>query len=427
MSKRLFYRAGRLITASAFALGCSKTLASTGEHDVWSGSGALPQPANTVIKVASASEQDAALVPDVWTVSDAEGTEIVESIDVDGVLHAAVRVPGDSSWDALKDAVNLGSKTTRIVAFDTLPDGGDDVVVSVGATDYTVTRDSESTLDEMAQAVATAMAADPSYDVVFAGAGTGAVLLAAKTPNVAGPAVAVDFPTTGTGSVLALVTHGPPSAVMSAAEEGGDLVLTANVRGTAYVVTAESDEVTVAHTQTGSAGTGVRKVLVRYLDADGYEREEELTLLGTTAVPTSRAASALLEVQASAVGSGGGAAGTITVTDGAGSPTTLGTIAAGDAETHRVAWEAGTDRRLLLLRLQGTNASGTAATLRLRSSGPLGARLLASLYLAANGGQVVVDLSETPIPLEEGETVRATLEGNGATCYVELQGYTESN
>ena len=425
MSKRLFYRAGRLITASAFALGCSKTLGSTGEHDVWSGSGALPQPANTVIKVSSASEQDAALVADVWTIGSVGGTDIAQLIEIDGVAHGAVA--SGSDFDPLADAVNNGSKTTYAVTVATLPDAGDDVVVSVGATDYTITRDSELTTDELADAIATEMAADPDYDVTAFGGGSGAVLLVGKTPNVAKPAVTVAFPTTGSGSATLLVTHGPASAVMSAAEDGVTLVLTALARGFAYDVTAESDIVSATHTRTGAAGTGVRKVLVRYLDADGYEREEELTLLGTTAVPTSRAASALLEVQASAVGSGGGAAGTITVTDGAGSPTTLGTIAAGDAETHRVAWEAGTDRRLLLLRLQGTNASGTAATLRLRSSGPLGARLLASLYLAANGGQVVVDLSETPIPLEEGETVRATLEGNGATCYVELQGYTESN
>lgn len=426
MSKRLFYRAGRLITASAFALGCTKTLGSTGEHDVWSGSGTLPQPAGTVIKVSSASVQDAASVTDVWSVSGKEGNDPAQKIAVDGVTHGAIGFGDDLA--PLADAVNNGSKTTYAFFIATLPDGGDDVVVSVGATDYTVQRDSELTTDELADAVATAMAADPDYDATVFGGDSGAVLLVAKTPAVEAPAVSVDFPGTGSGGAQLLVSHGPASTVATAVvDEADDLIITATAPGVAYVVTAESDNVAATHIAVGGAGTGIRKVLVRYLDADGYELEEELSLDGTTAVQTSRTATALLDVQASAVGSGGAAAGTITITDGAGSPVTLGTIAAGDAETHRVAWKAGTAQRFVVIGVHGINVSGTPATLRLRSSGQRGAWLLTALYLAANSGQVVLDLSDTPIVLQEGEAVRATLEGNGATCYVELVGYTESH
>jgi len=421
----LFYRAGRLITASAFALGCTKTLGSTGEHDVWSGSGTLPQPAGTVIRLSSSSAQDAAQVTDVWTISSAAGSDFAQAVEIDGVLHAAVPLPSDTGWERLQAAINNGSKTTYVLIIETLPDAGDDIVVSVGAIDYTVEFD-HLDADAFAVAIAAAMAADTHYDAVAAGGDSGAVLLTAKAPNVAAPTVTAVFPGgAGAASVLALVTHGPASTVMTAAEDDGDLVLTADAAGTAYVVTAESDIVTATHTLTGGSGTGIRTALVRYLDAQGQAREEVLTLTGTAAVSTSQTATALLEVQARTVGSTGAAAGTITVTDGAESPTTLATIAAGDAETHRVAWKAGTAQRFLVVGVHAQNVGGQPATLRIRATGPSGARLLAQHALPLLGEQLLLDLSDSPISLDAGETVRATLEGTGSSCHVALLGYTE--
>lgn len=421
---REFWRGGVKV-AEAVYLSCQKTLGSTGEHDVWSGSGALPQPSNTAIKVASSSAQDAALTRDTWTVSEEEeGTDVAVSIIVDDVAHGCVTLPGDVGLERLSDAVNNGSRDTKGIVIAGLMDDGDYVVVTIGTTVYTIQIEEEATVDEIAQTVALGLAADPDYDAVAPG-DSGIVVLICKTPAVAGPTVSIEFPGSGSGSVVPYVSAGPASSVVTAADVGGDCVLTAIQRGVVYEVTADTDRVSVVHTLTAAAGTGVRKVLVRYLDALGYDREEELTLLGTTAVPTSRAASALLEVQASAVGSGGGAAGTITVTDGAESPTTLGTIAAGDAETHRVAWKAGAAQRFVVVGLQGINSGVAGAMLRLRSNGPHGARLLASVYLAAYTGQVLLDLSDAPIHLRPGESVRATIEGNASSCYVGLLGYTE--
>lgn len=425
--KSKLYRGARLITANARTKTVTKTLSSTGEHDVWSGADAtMPQPDDGTLTITSSSVQDASTITDVWTITEAEGTGSAQTIEVAGVTHGAVQlVPG---FSALESAVNNGSKTTYALFIATLPDNGDDVVVSVGATDYTVTRDSEATTDEMAQAVAAAMSADPSYDAVSAGS-EGAVLITAKTPNVAGPAVSVDFPTTGTGSVLALVAHGPASAVMTAAEDDGDLVLTADIPGVAYVVTAESDSVTATHTVTGGAGSGLRAVAVEYITDGGEYRRKIVTLTGTTGADVSDDdVAALLDCYAVSAGDTGGAAGTITIADQ--TPTTIATIAAGASDVARcealapsVAGSPGVRNRLQVARI-AASVSAAACTLRVRRSGPSGAGILWSATLPA-GGVESWDLTDAPLTAAAGDRVWLTAEGNGATVIAAMTWYHE--
>jgi hypothetical protein len=89
-----------------------------------------------------------------------------------------------------------------------------------------------------------------------------------------------------------------------------------------------------------AAGTGARQVRVTYytLAADGTIAGpfvETVTLNGTTAVPTVATTIALVEkMEIVGAGSGGVAAGTITMTvDNAGAGATIGTIAAGARQT----------------------------------------------------------------------------------------------
>lgn len=428
--KSKLYRGARLITANARTKTVTKTLSSTGEHDVWSGADAtMPQPDDGTLTITSSSVQDAALAADVWTIASAEGTDAAQTIEVAGVTHGAVPLDSDAGWERLAAAVNSGSKTTYGVLIATLPDNGDDVVVSVGATDYTVQRDSEATTDEMAQAVAAAMAADPNYDAAFAGTGSGAVLITAKTPNVAGPAVSVDFPTTGTGSVLALVAHGPASAVMTAAEDEGDLILTADIPGVAYTVTAESDRVTATHTVTGGAGSGLRAVAVEYITDGGEYRRKIVTLTGTTGADVSDDdVAALLDCYAVSAGDTGGAAGTITIADQ--TPTTIATIAAGASDVARcearapsVAGSPGVRNRLQVARI-AASVSAAACTLRVRRSGPSGAGILWSATLPA-GGVESWDLTDAPLTAAAGDRVWLTAEGNGATVIAAMTWYHE--
>lgn len=426
--KSKLYRGARLITANARTKTVTKTLSATGEHDVWSGAAAtMPQPDDGTLTITSSSVQDAALVADVWTVTGAEGTDFAQTIEVAGVTHGAVQLgPG---FSALEEAVNNGSKTTYAVTITTLPDNGDDVVVSVGATDYTVPRGIEATTDEMADAVATAMAADTHYDAVSVGNDFGAVLLVAKLPNVAAPAVTVDFPTTGSGSAQQLVTHGPASVVMTAAEDEGDLILTADTPGVAYTVTAESDLVTATHTVTGGAGSGLRAVAVEYITDGGEYRRKIVTLTGTTGADVSDDdVAALLDCYAASAGNTGGAAGTITIADQ--TPTTIATIAAGASEVLRcearapsVAGSPGVRNRLQVARI-AASVSAAACTLRVRRSGPSGAGILWSATLPA-GGVESWDLADAPLTAAAGDRVWLTAEGNGATVIAAMTWYHE--
>lgn len=428
--KSKLYRGARLITSNARTKTVTKTLSSTGEHDVWSGAAAtMPQPDDGTLTITSSSVQDAALVADVWTIASAEGTDLAQTIEVAGVTHGAVPLPSDTGFEQLVAAVNNGSKTTYVVIVETLPDAGDDIVVSVGATDYTVEFD-HLDADAFAAAIAAAMAADPSYDVVAVGGETGAILLTAKAPNVASPAVTAEFPVeVGTVNVLSLVTHGPASAVMTAAEDEGDLILTADTPGVAYTVTAESDIVAATHTVTGGAGSGLRAVAVEYLTDGGAYRRKIVTLTGTTGADVSDDdVVALLDCYAVSAGNTGGAAGTITIADQ--TPTTIATIAAGASEVLRceagappVAGSPGVRNRLQVARI-AASVSAAACTLRVRRSGPSGAGVLWSATLPA-GGVESWDLTDAPLTAAAGDRVWLTAEGNGATVIASMTWYHE--
>ena len=84
-----------------------------------------------------------------------------------------------------------------------------------------------------------------------------------------------------------------------------------------------------------------------------------------------------------------------------------------------------TAQRFVVVGVHAQNVGGQPATLRIRATGPTGARLLAQHALPLLGEQLLLDLSDSPIRLDAGETVRATLEGNGSSCHVALLGYTE--
>lgn len=424
------YRNGRKLTGNARSKTIAKTLSTTGEHDLWSGSAAtMPQPDDGPLSLVSTSAQDAALTPDTWTVSEEVGIDPQTAITVDGVEHSCVTLPGDDGLERLIDAVNDGSADTHAVIIATLPDNGDDVVVSVGATDYTVERDSELTTDELATAIAAAMAADPDYDAAAPGGGSGAVVLTAKAPAEAAPVVSVDFLATGSGSSVQLVEFGPPSAVVTAADVAGDCVLTAIQRGVVYEVTADTDRASVVHTITAGAGTGIQSVWVEYIDGDGLYRRRLVEMLGTAAnYPADDEATALLDCYAATVGTGGGAAGTITIGDD--TPTELATIAQGGTEILRAEWqvqpEAGSPgvRNFVSIASIAATVTGAAATIRIRRTGGVSSGVAWQAALPA-GGSEQWSFLDAPIVAGPGERLRVTVEGNGATITATVIAYAE--
>jgi hypothetical protein len=413
------------VSGNAIAKFCAKTLSATGEHEVWSGAAAtMPQPDDGPLSLVSTSPQDAALVRDTWTIGTQDGTDLVFAIEVEGDESFACLANPDGSLAALVAAVNDGNSESYGAQITVVPDEADTAVLSIGDTDYTFTVDNDDA-DGVAAGLAALAAADPDYDVSAVGEG-GYLAVIARLPNTAAPVVTIDCPDSGSAAAQKLVSYGPPSAVFTAASDGDDAVLQAIIAGTEYVVTADSDGVTVTHTATAGVGTGLHAVLVEYMDGDGLLQRRRVDLEGATPVLVADdEATALLDCYALAVGTGGGAAGTVTIADD--DPTTIATIAVGASEIIRAEalppeqGSPGTRNAFLLTGLQ-LSVAGAACTLRVRKTGPSGGGVLWQATVAA-GGNEQWDLSDAPLSCEKSERLYLTIEGNGATATVGWTGY----
>lgn len=416
------YRDGKVLTRNAVYKVLSKTLGTTGEHDVWAGSAAtMPQPNGTSpLTFTSASLQDAALVRDTWTVVTAGGSDLYYGLDVGGVVHNAMSLAG------LAAAIESGTKETWAIIVTTLPTAGQGIDIDIGAASYQWLLSTEATADEAATAIAAVLAADPLYDVATIGGGSGAVVLSAKTPAVERADVVVTLTDDGDIASQELFGHGAASTTHSAVESGGTLTVTRDTIGVSSTVAADTDNLTPTHAVTGGAGSGIRSLRVTYLDDLDLVRSEVVTLTGTTAASTAYDVVTLLDVVANA-SSTTGAAGTITIADGA--PTAIATIAAGDSEVKRFAFSVPTGGRpqgsWSLVNLQASVTSAAAVILRVRVTGPRGPWLAYQANLPASA--TFNPEIENPIRIIAGETLRVTLEGNGGTAIVSMLGYGEGS
>ena len=424
MRTRPIYREGKLLAETPTGMLLTKTLSSTGEHDLWGGAAATaPSTLGDVLELVSSSAQDDAVTVDTHTIVYTPNTDATLEIEIEGVAYAATSLNGLTD---LLAAIDDGSRETWVVEIASTPDQGDFATISVGSTAYTLEMDTPpitDTPDGLCAAFEAAMAADPTYDVIAVGGGSGQLGLVAKLPNVNTANVTVSFDT-GSATPTKLVTHGPACTIMTGAIVGGNLVLTAVTPGVPYTVTAETADLAATHTIVGGAGTGVRSVLVTYIDTDGYQKQEVVVLNGTTPVETVGEASKFLHLQAYALGSGGAAAGNITC--GVNGETAVATLAAGSSEIHRLMWAVPNQPgcKWTAVMVRGSNTSSTAATLRLRVTGGAGSRIAYATGVPANSS-VTASLLDTPIEVGPGESITATLEGNGATVICELLGYGE--
>jgi hypothetical protein len=419
MRTRPIYRDGKLLAQTPTGMLLTKTLSSTGEHDLWGGAAATaPSTLGDVLELVSSSAQDDPAIVDTWTATDTGGLDLYLGVIAGGVTH---RGAGPAELAA---AINDGTRETWVIQVSVLPTAGEGVDIEIGAASYQWLRTTEATADQAATAIATVLAADPLYTCTAVGGGSGAVACIAK---VAGVEVAdVECNVTDDGDIVAteLFGHGPASTTHSAAESGGTVTITRDLAGVSSTVTADTDNITLVHTLTGAAGTGAQSVLVTYINTDGYQKQEVVAMNGTTAVETVGEASKFLHLQAYALGTGGAAAGNITC--GVNGETAVATLAAGDTEIHRLMWavpdQPGCKWTAVMVR--GSNTSGTAATLRLRVSGGTGTRLVYATGVPANTG-LTEWMLDNPIEVGPGESIKATLEGNGATVICELLGYSE--
>lgn len=418
------YRDGKVLTGNAFHKVLSKTLSTTGEHDVWAGSAAtMPQPNGTTsLSITSASLQDAALVRDTWTAVDGAGNDGMVAVAIGAITYGAVSSP--TGLADLADAINDGSKETWAIQVSVLPTAGQGINITIGAASYQWLRTTEATVDNAADAIVLALAADPLYDVGAYGGGSGALWLSAKLAATATANVVIAPTGNGTFAATQLVTANAGSTTHTAVESGGTLTITRDTIGVSSTITAASDNITLTHTVTGGAGSGVRSLRVTYLDDLDLVRSEVITLTGTTAALTTYDVVKLLDVVAHASGLTG-AAGTITITDGV--PTTIATIAAGDSEVKRLAYSVPTAGNppgsWNLTNLQATVTSAAASILRVRVTGPRGPWLAYQANLPAS--TTSIPEIENPIRIVAGETLRVTVEGNGSTTIVSMLGYGE--
>lgn len=173
-------------------------------------------------------------------------------------------------------------------------------------------------------------------------------------------------------AALAALIDASPNYVASSV--GGTITVDAPEGAPAFTFTNNSfqdhqtmDMTCTVTTVIGSGGgTGIRTVRVDYLDGNGIRQHEDVSLNGTTAVlTTATTVKAILGVTALTVGSGGGAAGTISITNLA-NTSTFEQIPIGACLSQSAAYVVPAGRNAYVTELL-VSASLVATTVKLKS------------------------------------------------------------
>jgi hypothetical protein len=163
-----------------------------------------------------------------------------------------------------------------------------------------------------------------------------------------------------------------------------------------------------------AGGTGVRKILIRYISSvDGTEKLEVVTLNGTTRVPT--VATDILHVNgwvAIDVGSAQQSVGTISMYTTAAAGTVMAQLAAGRTQTRSGAYYVPSDRKLYVSRIEMSAVGGGWAQLRYTydwaaMGGSVSERVWQHFYTPPKYGSGAG--TEYPIPLVVGPGQRLRL------------------
>lgn len=125
-----------------------------------------------------------------------------------------------------------------------------------------------------------------------------------------------------------------------------------------YASVAVSGQIVSSSASDAAAGTGIQRVEVHLVDADGYETSEIITLNGITPVNITTPFKFIQCVHADAVGTGLVAAGNISITSGG---VTYSYIKAGDSRCTSSARYVPTGKRLIIREMVGGSISGTSA------------------------------------------------------------------
>jgi hypothetical protein len=385
-----FYRSGRLISAETFRPTGTRTLAAATESDLWSGVAATrPWPASEQLRIVSTSAEDdllKAAITDVWDVTVAGALAIgdVAGITINGVLRAFMASGGDTNATVatgLINAVNNGAKAVHTVTPAGGYDVGDTFRVTIGATSYNHVCGAADTTAIVVTGLVAAInagAGDPVYTAVDAAT---MVVLVATVGGVSATPIAsvpVDTNADATLTRAGVVTGTVASTDYTAASGGVGIVsLTNIVTGTtADTVTSAmavdpglNSTCTAVHTTTGVsavAGTGLQTLRIAYLDANGAEQVETVSMNGTTLVLTTATdVTAINSITGASFGSTGAAVGAVSVKDVA-AAVIFGTVAAALTQDDAAMYRVPVRKKAYIASID-VSAGAVATTVKLKS------------------------------------------------------------
>lgn len=180
-----------------------------------------------------------------------------------------------------------------------------------------------------------------------------------------------------------------------------------------------------------AAGTGVRTVVISYLDASYVTKSETVTLNGVGAVTTT--ATDIFRVQrfrAGSVGSGGMAAGNISL-QAVGGGVTYSQIATGYTRARNITYTVPAGKALYITSITFSNGSLKGVRFTTRATYDADAAAVTDFFLpytevAMEGGAFYRPLEiPTAFPAQVSLKVSAVADAAGAVCAVALRGWLE--
>ena len=452
-----FYRSGRLISAETFRPTGTRTLAAATESDLWSGVAATrPWPASEQLRIVSTSAEDALLksaITDVWdiTVAGALAVGDVPVITINGVDYGYMAGAGDTNALAatgLIAAVNAGAKAVHSVTPTGGYDIGDTFRITIGATSYDHVCGAADTTAVVVTGLTAAVNAGAGNPVYLAIDALTKVVLVAKAGGVSATptaSVPVDTNADATLTRAGVVTGVAASTDYTASSGGAGIVtLTNNITGsTTDTVTSAmavdpglDSTCTAVHTATGVtavAGTGLRTLRIAYLDANGAEQVETVTMDGLTSVTTTATnVTAITSITGATFGSTGAAVGAVSVKNMA-SAVIFGTVSAGLSQDDAAVYRVPVRKKAYVASID-VSAGAVATTVKLKSDANPATGLVQAGSAFVWGSAVVGTDPATvtpaapwgPFPAAAKIWITGTSAG-GTVCQGAMNGYLEPN
>jgi hypothetical protein len=373
-----FFRNGKLISADTFQIKGFRTLTGATQEQLWGGTATTrPAPSAQQLRLISSSAQDDAGLPDTYTgaVSGTPGVGDIAGLTLNSTLHA-YECGADSTTTVaagVAAAATSGAYDTWKFAFSGTYDAGDVVRTTIGAVQYDWTATGGETGSQAATAVGALLTADPLYDVTVFSSN---IKLKKKARGV-GSTVTMNRQTDANTSMVITPTQTiagtAPQTAWTVTSSGANLSIihavdgvTTDTAAASYVIgTGTGAMAALTHTVTGGGGSGIRTVQIDGLTSAGLRQSEVISLNGTAAVLTTATNwSAINSITATAVGSGGAAAGTISCTN-TGSTSTFGVLSVGQAQTFPGAYKVPASMQAWIVGLQGS--ASTASEIRIIS------------------------------------------------------------